>query len=188
METRFGPQHPRIGQDLLMRLDHVSNETFHDQLADKFQQLGSCLGSTFVVGGIHQRFGTRNLTLLLQSGHYLEVACPLDHPASDLSLFSRAISKRATEGGGWLTWVASVDDATTAESRLGRQAVDCLGTKPEGQDPSWTQIGVLSTLDDKQLPYFVELKSLNHPSIDDEAIEKIVKVESAGDEREALIG
>jgi hypothetical protein len=41
-----------------MRLDHVSYVTSHDQLADTVQRLGSRLGSTFVDGGIHPRFGS----------------------------------------------------------------------------------------------------------------------------------
>ncbi len=68
-----------------MRLDHVSYVTTHEQLADTVQRLGSRLESTFVDGGVHPRFGTRNFTLPLQGGHYLEVVCPLDHPASDSS-------------------------------------------------------------------------------------------------------
>ena len=60
-----------------MRLDHVSYVTSHDQLADTVQRLGSRLGSTFVDGGVHPRFGTRNFTLSLQNGHYLEVVCRL---------------------------------------------------------------------------------------------------------------
>ena len=66
-----------------MRLDHVSYVTSHDQLADTVQRLGSRLGSTFVDGGVHPRFGTRNFTLPLQNGHYIEVVCPLDHPSTD---------------------------------------------------------------------------------------------------------
>jgi hypothetical protein len=72
-----------------MRLDHVSYVTSHDQLADTVQRLGSRLGSTFVDGGVHPRFGTRNFTLALQNGHYIEVVCPLDHPATD----GKAITK-----------------------------------------------------------------------------------------------
>ena len=101
-----------------MRLDHVSYVTSHDQLADTVQRLGSRLGSTFVDGGVHPRFGTRNFTLPLQNGHYIEVVCPLDHPASDASPFGKAVSKRAAEGGGWLTWVVSVDDVSKVEARL----------------------------------------------------------------------
>ena len=166
-----------------MRLDHVSYVTSHDQLADTVQRLGSRLGSKFVDGGVHPRFGTRNFTLPLQNGHYIEVVCPLDHPASDASPFGKAVSKRAAEGGGWLTWVVSVDDVSKIESRLGRQAVDGHRTKPDGSDLRWKQIGVLGTLEDRQLPFFIEWIENHHPSTDGKAVAKIVKVEIAGDEK-----
>ena len=166
-----------------MRLDHVSYVTSHDQLADTVQRLGSRLGSTFVDGGIHPRFGTRNFTLPLQNGHYLEVVCPLDHPASDSSPFGKAVSRRAAEGGGWLTWVVAVDDVAAIETRLGRPAVDGHRTKPDGTDIRWKQIGILGTLEDRQLPYFIEWIENHHPSTDGKAVAKIVKVEIAGDEK-----
>jgi hypothetical protein len=166
-----------------MRLDHVSYVTSHDQLADTVQRLGSRLGSTFVDGGVHPRFGTRNFTLPLQNGHYIEVVCPLDHPASDSSPFGKAVSRRAAEGGGWLTWVVAVDDVAAIESRLGRPAVDGHRTKPDGTDIRWKQIGVLGTLEDRQLPFFIEWIENHHPSTDGKAVATIVKVEIAGDEK-----
>ncbi|MDO8646023.1 MAG: VOC family protein [Candidatus Planktophila sp.] len=166
-----------------MRLDHVSYVTSHDQLADTVQRLGSRLGSTFVDGGVHPRFGTRNFTLPLQNGHYIEVVCPLDHPASDSSPFGMAVSRRAAEGGGWLTWVVAVDDVAAIETRLGRSAVEGHRTKPDGTDIRWRQIGVLGTLEDRQLPYFIEWTENHHPSTDGKAVAKILKVEIAGDEK-----
>lgn len=62
---------------------------------DFVQRLGSRIGSAFIDGGIHPRFGTRNFTLPLRNGHYLEVVCPLDHPAAEESPFGKAVSKRA---------------------------------------------------------------------------------------------
>ena len=165
-----------------MRLDHVSYVTTHAQLADTVQRLGSRLGSAFVDGGIHPRFGTRNFTLPLQDGHYLEVVCPLDHPASDSSPFGRAVSDRANEGGGWLSWVLSVDDVSPIEARLGRPAANGHRTRPDGSDLRWKQIGILGTLEDRQLPWFIEWLSQDHPSTDGKATAKIVKVEIAGDE------
>ena len=165
-----------------MRLDHVSYVTSHDQLADTVQRLGSRLGSTFVDGGVHPRFGTRNFTLPLQNGHYIEVVCPLDHPASDSSPFGKAVSRRAAEGGGWLTWVVAVDDVSAIETRLGRPAVDGHRTKPDGTDIRWKQIGVLGTLEDRQLPFFIEWIENHHPSTDGKAVATSVKVEIAGDE------
>ena len=166
-----------------MRLDHVSYVTSHDQLADTVQRLGSRLGSTFVDGGIHPRFGTRNFTLPLQDGHYIEVVCPLDHPASDSSAFGKAVSQRAAEGGGWLTWVVGVDDVAPIEERLGRSAVDGHRVKPDGTDIRWKQIGVLGTLEDRQLPFFIQWIENHHPSTDGKASAKIVKVEISGNEK-----
>jgi hypothetical protein len=165
-----------------MRKVYVMDINSHDQLDDTFQRLGTRLGSTFVDDGIHPRFSTRNFTLPLQNGHYLEVVCPLDHPSSDSTPIGKAVSQRAAEGSGWLTWVVAVDDVSKIEKRLGRAAVDGHRTKTDGTDLAWKQIGVLGTLEDKQLPFFIEWLSLDHPSTDGKAIAKIVKVEIAGDE------
>jgi hypothetical protein len=168
-------------QNSPMRLDHVSYVTSHDQLADTVQRLGSRLGSTFVDGGVHPRFGTRNFTLPLQNGRYLEVVCPLDHPASDSSPFGKAVSRRAAEGGGWLTWVLAADDLTEIEGKLGRQAVEGHRKKPDGGDLSWKQIGILELLENRQLPFFIKWLTLDHPSTDGKAVSKITKIEIAGD-------
>jgi len=166
-----------------MRLDHISYVTSHEQLADTVQRLGSRLGSTFVDGGVHPRFGTRNFTTPLLNGQYLEVVCPLDHPATETSPFGKAVSQRANEGGGWLTWVLSVDDVSKIETRLGRLAVNGHRTKPDGTDLKWRQIGVLGTLEDRQLPFFVEWIENHHPSTDGKAVSKILKIELVGDEK-----
>ena len=165
-----------------MRLDHISYVTSHDQLADTVQRLGSRLGSTFVDGGVHPRFGTRNFTLPLLNGQYLEVVCPLDHPATETSPFGKAVSQRVAEGGGWLTWVMSVDDISKIETRLGRTAVEGHRTKPDGTELKWKQIGVLGTLLDRQLPFFIEWLDGNHPSTDGKAVSQISKIEINGDE------
>jgi hypothetical protein len=161
-----------------MRLDHVSYVTSHDQLADTVQRLGARLGSTFVDGGIHPRFGTRNFTLPLQNGHYLEVVCPLDHPSSDSTPFGKAVSQRAAEGGGWLTWVVAVDDVSKIEKRLGRAAVDGHRTKPDGKDLAWKQIGVLGTLEDKQLPFFIEWFHLITHQQMEKQLQRLLKLKS----------
>ena len=163
-----------------MRLDHISYVTSHDQLADTVQRLGSRLGSTFVDGGVHPRFGTRNFTMPLLNGQYLEVVCPLDHPATETSPFGKAVSQRAEEGGGWLTWVFSVSDISKIESRLGRLAVDGHRTKPDGIDLKWKQIGVLGTLKDRQFPFFIEWLNGSHPSLDGKQSSKIEAIEILG--------
>ena len=165
-----------------MRLDHVSYVTSRDQLANAVQRLGARLGSTFVYGGIHPTFGTCNFTLPIQNGHCLEIIYPLAHPSPDSTPFGKVDSRRAAEGGSWLTWVVAVDDVAKIEKRLGRTAVDGHRTKPGGKDLAWKQIRVLGTFEDKQLSFFIELLSLDRPSIDGKAIAKISKVEIAGDE------
>jgi hypothetical protein len=168
-------------QNSAMRLDHVSYVTSHDQLSDTVQRLGARLGSTFVDGGVHPRFGTRNFTLPLQNGRYLEVVCPLDHPATDASPFGKAVSRRAAEGGGWLTWVLASDDLTDIEKKLGRDAVEGHRKKPDGGDLSWKQIGIIELLENRQLPFFIKWLTLDHPSTDGKAVSKITKLEIAGD-------
>jgi hypothetical protein len=164
-----------------MRLDHVSYVASHDQLVDVVQRLGSRLGSAFVDGGIHPRFGTRNFTLPLKNGHYLEVVCPLNHPAADQTPFGQAVSKRANEGGGWLTWVVSTEDIKSIETRLGRESAEGHRKRPDGTDLHWKQIGVLATIYDAQLPFFIEWTSDDHPSADGKAVAEIEKIEIAGD-------
>ena len=123
-----------------MRLDHVSYVTSHDQLADTVQRLGARLGSTFVDGGIHPRFGTRNFTLPLQNGHYLEVVCPLDHPATEQTPWGKAVSKKANEDGGWFSWVFRAKDIALVAKKFGRAARECHRTRPNGTDLKWVQI------------------------------------------------
>ena len=165
-----------------MRLDHVSYAASHDQLIDVVQRFGSRIGSPFTDGGIHPRFGTRNFTLQLINGHYLEVVCPLDHPAADASPFGKVVSQRANEGGGWLTWVLSANDISPIEKRLGRDAVDGHRNRPDGTDLRWKQLGVLDTLKDSQLPFFIQWLTSNHPSTDGKGLAEISKIEIAGSE------
>jgi hypothetical protein len=165
------------------RLDHLSYATSHDQLVDVVQRLGSRIGSAFIDGGIHPRFGTRNFTLPLKNGHYLEVVCPLDHPAAEESAFGRAVSKRANEGGGWMSWVVATNDISSVEARLGRNSVEGSRKRPDGSELKWKQLGVLGTIEDSQLPFFIQWLSSNHPSSDGKANSHISKIEISGDER-----
>ena len=173
-----------------MRLDHISYVASHDQLVDVVQRLGAIIGTPFIDGGIHPRFGTRNFTLPLANGHYLEVVCPLDHPAVDSSPFGKVVSQRAGMGGGWLTWVVSMEDLKPVESRLHRNAVDGSRKRPDGTELRWKQVGVLGTLEDSQLPFFIQWLTSDHPSTEGKAIAKILKIEIAGDEKkvESWIG
>ena len=163
-------------QNCPMRLDHVSYVTSHDQLADTVQRLGSRLGTTFVDGGIHPRFGTRNFTAPLLDGKYIEVVCPLDHPATEQTPWGKAVSKKAQEGGGWLTWVFSTEDISSIEEKFGRKAVDGHRTRPDGTDLKWKQIGVKEIEESRELPFFIQWLTDDHPSRDGIAIAKIEKI------------
>ena len=163
-------------QNNAMRLDHVSYVTSHDQLADTVQRLGSRLGTTFVDGGIHPRFGTRNFTAPLLDGKYIEVVCPLDHPATEQTPWGKAVSKKAQEGGGWLTWVFSTKDIAPIEEKFGRKAVDGHRTRPDGTDLKWKQIGVKEITDSRELPFFIQWLTEDHPSKDGNAVARIEKI------------
>ena len=166
-----------------MRLDHVSYVTSHDQLADTVQRLGSRLGTTFVDGGIHPRFGTRNFTAPLLDGKYIEVVCPLDHPATEQTPWGKAVSKKAQEGGGWLTWVFSTEDISPIEEKFGRKAVDGHRTRPDGTDLKWKQIGVKEIEESRDLPFFIQWLTDDHPSRDGKAVARISKITMANEKR-----
>ena len=166
-----------------MRLDHVSYVTSHDQLADTVQRLGSRLGSTFVDGGVHPRFGTRNFTMALQNGQYIEVVCPLDHPATEQTPWGKAVSKKAQAGGGWLTWVFATDDIAKVEEKFGRTATEGHRTRPDGSDLKWKQIGVNEITDSRELPFFIQWLTSDHPSQDGKAVASIEKITIADNDQ-----
>lgn len=165
-----------------MRLDHVSYAVSHSELADTIQRLGASLGAAFVDGGKHPSFGTRNFVLPLAGGMYFEVVSALDHPAAERAPFGKAVRNRAEAGGGWLGWVVSVDDISPIESRLGREAVSGHRTRPDGFDLQWKQLGVIGTLEDAQLPFFVQwlTPQSEHPSANSKGV-KLSKIEISGD-------
>ncbi len=162
-----------------MRLDHVSYVTTHDQLSDTVQRLGSRLGISFVDGGIHPRFGTRNFTASLKNDQYIEVVCPLDHPATELTPWGKAVSRKAAEGGGWFTWVFSTDDISTFEAKFGRVALRANRTLPDGLDLQWKQIGVKEIAEMRAFPFFIEWLSREHPSKHSAPMAEIVKIRIA---------
>lgn len=149
-----------------MRLDHLSYAAGPDGLAATAARLGLLLGEEFRDGGIHPRFGTRNMVLPLSDGTYLEVVAVLDHPASDKAPFGQAVRARSELGGGWLGWVVSVEDIAKVERRLGREAVPGNRKRPDGSELRWRQVGVLGLKSDPQLPYFIQwdCPPQQHPS------------------------
>lgn len=164
-------------QNWVMRLDHISYVTSHEQLVDTVQRLGSRLGSTFVDGGIHPRFGTRNFTVPLLHDQYIEVVCPLDHPATELSPWGRAVSRKLEEGGGWLTWVFSTQHINEIEEKFGRDAIDGHRTRPDGSDLRWKQIGVREITESRALPFFIQWLTSDHPSRDGSPVAWIEKID-----------
>ena len=166
-----------------MRLDHLSFAAGPDGLASTAQRLGGLLGKDFSDGGVHPRFGTRNMIMPLAGGTYLEVVEVLDHPASDKAPFGQAVRARSELGGGWLGWVVSVDDITVAEQRLGREAAKGNRYRPDGTELTWKQIGVNGLLSDPQLPFFIEweIPSELHPSQGADPAFSLACLEIAGD-------
>jgi len=159
-----------------MRLDHVSYVASHDQISNVVNRIGSQIGTAFVDGGIHPKFGTRNFTAPLINNQYIEVVCPMDHPATDSTPFGRAVKNKAEEGGGWMTWVLAVDDISETEKLFKRNAVDGVRKKPDGTLLNWKQIGVLEVLDDSKMPFFIQWVSSNHPSKDGSSVAQLHKI------------
>ena len=166
-----------------MRLDHISYVASHDQISDVVNRIGSQIGTAFIDGGIHPKFGTRNFTAPLLNGQYIEVVCPLDHPATDATSFGQAVKKKAEAGGGWLTWVFSSSDLAGVEEKFGRKAADGSRTRPDGSELKWTQIGVKEIIGAGELPFFIQWLTDNHPSKDGNGVAKISKLVIADDEK-----
>ena len=169
-----------------MRLDHVSYVASHDQISDVINRIGSQIGTAFIDGGIHPKFGTRNFTAPLLNGQYIEVVCPMDHPATDATPFGRAVKKKAEEGGGWMSWILATDNISKIEKSLGRKAVDGQRKKPNGSILQWKQLGVLEVLQDSQQPFYVEWVSKEHPSSDGIAHSKLSELFIFGEENSSL--
>jgi hypothetical protein len=166
-----------------MRLDHISYVASHDQISDVVNRIGSQISTAFIDGGIHPKFGTRNFTAPLLNGQYIEIVCPLDHPATDATAFGQAVKKKAEAGGGWLTWVFSLSDLAGIEEKFGRKAADGYRTRPDGSELKWKQIGVKEIIGSGELPFFIHWLTDNHPSKDGSSVAKISKLVIADDEK-----
>jgi hypothetical protein len=166
-----------------MRLDHVSYVASHDQISDVVNRIGSQIGTAFVDGGIHPKFGTRNFTAPLLNGQYIEVVCPMDHPATDATPFGRVVKKKAENGGGWMTWVLATENISIIEKNFGRKAIEGQRKKPNGTMLRWKQLGVLQVLDDAQQPFYIEWISEEHPSSDGIAHAKLSELFIVGNQK-----
>ena len=166
-----------------MRLDHLSYAAGPDGLKGTAARIGALLGEEFQDGGIHPRFGTRNMVLPLTAGTYIEVVAVLDHPASDKAPFGQAVRARSELGGGWLGWVVAVDNIAKVEARLGRESVQGNRHRPDGFELRWRQIGVKGLQSDPQLPFFIQWQSPEeqHPSAGATGDVRLGALEIAGD-------
>lgn len=166
-----------------MHLDHVSFAAEPDGVRATAARLGSALGIEPVDGGVHPRFGTRNVVLPLAGGRYLEVVEVLDHPASDKAPFGQAVRARSETGGGWLCWVVASDQLEPFERELGYEAPHGNRRRPDGVELTWRQIGVKGLLTDPQLPYIIRWDSGPelHPSAGGSDDVRIAGLQIAGD-------
>ena len=166
-----------------MRVDHVSYAAEHDGLKATAERLAMLIGVEPVDGGIHPRFGTRNVIFPLAHERYVEVVEVLDHPASDKAPFGQAVRARSEAGGGWLGWVVRVDDIKPYEKRLGRESAEGNRHRPDGTELRWRQLGVKGLISDPQLPFFIEwsIPESLHPSTGAQGDVSLACLEIAGD-------
>jgi hypothetical protein len=165
-----------------MRVDHVSYAAEPDGLKATAERLSALIGVAPVDGGVHPRFGTRNVILPLAKDHYLEVVEVLDHPASDKAPFGQAVRAASSHGGGWLGWVVAVDDIHHVEQRLGRESVPGNRHRPDGTELRWRQLGIKGLLADPQVPYFIQWDDMTlHPSAGSDSTVIIDNLQIAGD-------
>ena len=167
-----------------MEIDHVSYVCSHDQISDVINRIGLLIGSPFIDGGIHQRFGTRNFTAPLKNRQYIEVVCPIDHPATDQTNFGLAVKQKSLSGGGWFAWVLRTPNIEEIEKRIGRKAIDGDRVKPDGSKLKWKQLGVKELSKNGHFPFFVQWLSENHPSQDLEAKTSITSINLNGSKKE----
>jgi len=139
-----------------MRVDHVSYAAEADGLKATAKRIAEKLGVPSVDGGIHPRFGTRNIILPMAAGCYVEVVGVLDHPASDKAPFGQAVRARSEAGGGWLGWAVSVDDLPAVQRRVGHDGAIGSRRRPDGVEYKWRQVGVKGLMADPQLPFYVQ--------------------------------
>ena len=165
-----------------MRVDHVSYAAERDGLKATAGRLAEKLGVTPVDGGIHPRFGTRNIVLPLAHQRYVEVVTVLDHPASDKAPFGQAVRARSEVGGGWLAWVVRISDMAEAEKRVGRESVAGSRHRPDGVQYKWRQLGIKGLMADAQLPYYIRWDDESpHPSDGATTEVTIIGLQIAGD-------
>jgi len=82
-----------------------------------------------------------------------------------------------------MSWVVATNDISPVEERLGRSSVEGSRKRPDGTELKWKQLGVLGTIKDSQLPFFIQWLSQDHPSFDGKATAEIKQIDISGDEK-----
>ena len=165
-----------------MRVDHVVYAAEHDGVRATAERLAKLIGVRPVDGGVHPRFGTRNVILPLAHERYVEHVEVLDHPRATRRRSGRVVRARSEAGGGWLGWVVEVDDIAEQEvaprSRGGhRQPAPSRRCRAARR-----QLGVKGLQADPQLPFFIAWEAgTPHPSEDADTEVTIESLTIAGD-------
>lgn len=150
-----------------MRIDHVMYAAERDGLRATAARLSEQLGVEAHDGGVHPRFGTRNMIVPLQDHRFIEVVEALEHPSVDKMPFGQAVKARSAAGGGWAGWVVELEDMSQPVQKLGRGTTEGRRHHPSGSEITWQQIGVSDLVVDPQLPYFIMWDDdSQHPSND----------------------
>ena len=124
-----------------MRLDRVCYAAEPDGLLATARRLGSAIGVQPVEGGVQPRLGSRTMVLPLAGSHCVEIVEALEHPATLRMPFGQAVRARTRSGGGWLTWVVTVDDAVLVERCPGRTVTAVHRRGADGGLACWRQLG-----------------------------------------------
>lgn len=150
-----------------MRIDHVMYAAEPDGLEATAARLSETLGVEAHDGGVHPRFGTRNMILPLAHHRFVEVVEALEHPSVERMPFGQAVKARSVAGGGWAGWVVELGDMSDPVRKLGRGTTEGRRHRPDGVEITWQQIGVSDLVVDPQLPYFIKWDDdALHPSHD----------------------
>jgi hypothetical protein len=68
------------------------------------------------------------------------------------------------------------EDISPIEEKFGRKAVDGHRTRPDGTDLKWKQIGVKEIEESRELPFFIQWLTEDHPSKVGNAVARIEKI------------
>jgi hypothetical protein len=73
--------------------------------------------------------------------------------------------------------VFSTKNINSIANKFGREAIEGHRTRPDGSDLRWKQIGVREIAESRELPFFIEWLSSDHPSTDGSPIAKIEQID-----------